>query len=381
MAHRILILGGGFGGISAAVALREMLPAEDEVILIERNTHFMMGLRKTWVLLGMATREEGQRPLALLEKRGIKVVQGTANSIDPASLSIEVNGERLAGDAMLVALGAQHAAQNVSGFADHAVSQYDPARLPQAAETLNRFAGGRVVIGIFGVPYPCPPAPFEQALLLTDRFRTKGVTASVEVFSPQPMSMPVLGEVGCNVLDSRMESFGILFRANTKAARIEAGRVVLADGSDIPFDLLFGVAAHRAPDVVIQSGLAEAGGWIKVNPQTLETSFPGVYAIGDVTQIGLANGLPLPKAGVFAEAEGIVAARNIADRLAGNPPSAVFEGKGGCFLEAGGGKAMMVEGHFLAQPAPEVTLSEPSDQHFKDKHAFEANRLRQWFGE
>jgi len=381
MTHRVLILGGGFGGISAALALRDMLPTDDEVVLIERNTHYMMGLRKTWAMLGTATREAGQRPLSLLAKRGITVVQGAATSIDPAARSIEVNGERLEGDALIVALGAQHAPQAVPGFAEYALSQYDPARIPQAAETLSGFAGGRVVVGIFGIPYPCPPAPFELALLLNDVFKAKGVSVSIEVFSPQPMSMPVLGEIGCSVLDSRMESHGIHFRANTKATAVEPGRVVLADGSHIPFDLLFGVAAHRAPEIVVQGGLAETGGWIKVNPHTLETTFPGVYAIGDVTQIALANGMPLPKAGVMAEAEGMIAARNITDMLAGRPSSAVFEGRGGCFLEAGGGKAMMIQGHFLAQPAPDVSLTEPTEQYLEDKIAFEADRLRAWFGD
>jgi sulfide:quinone oxidoreductase len=132
--------------------------------------------------------------------------------------------------------------------------------------------------------------------------------------------------------------------------------------------------------VVRESGLALDSGWVPVNSRTLETSFPGVYAVGDVVQIMMANGKPLPKAGVFAEAMGETAADHIAATLAGQEPEAAFEGQGGCYLEVGGGQAMVVRGHFMAVPEPEIELSEASTQYLQEKRAFEEQRLQSWFG-
>jgi sulfide:quinone oxidoreductase len=128
------------------------------------------------------------------------------------------------------------------------------------------------------------------------------------------------------------------------------------------------------------SGLVDQTGWVSVNPRTLETQFHGVYAIGDVVQISLANGKPLPKAGVFAEAMGETVADRIAAEFSGEESEATFKGEGGCYLEVGADKAMMVRGHFLAEPEPEVTLTEPSPEYLNEKRLFETQRLQAWFG-
>jgi sulfide:quinone oxidoreductase len=116
-----------------------------------------------------------------------------------------------------------------------------------------------------------------------------------------------------------------------------------------------------------------------VNSRTLETQFPGVYAIGDVVQITMANGKPLPKAGVFAEAMGETVADRIAAAFADQPPQAEFKGEGGCYLEVGSGQAMMVKGHFLAVPEPEIALTDASAQYLEEKRSFESQRLQSWF--
>jgi NADPH-dependent 2,4-dienoyl-CoA reductase/sulfur reductase-like enzyme len=110
---------------------------------------------------------------------------------------------------------------------------------------------------------------------------------------------------------------------------------------------------------VQESGLTAESGWIQVDRHTLETRFPGVYAVGDVVSIPLRLGKPLPKAGVFAHGEAEVVARNIAARIAGRPESERFNGYGGCFVEVGGGKAAFGDGDFYAEPRPTVKLHAP----------------------
>jgi len=379
MAKRIVILGGGFGGIAAAHRLRALRP-DDEVVLVDKGTHFMMGFRKTGVIVGRDTIEDGARPLKALESFGIKVVQGAVTRIDPGARAAEVDGERLEGDALLVALGAETAPGSVAGLAEHGIDWYANDNAERGAAAFSSIEGGTVVVGIFGAPYKCPPAPFEFALLLEQAAREAGKRLRFEIFTPLPSSLPVLGKAGCEAIESRVQGMGIGFRREAKAARVEAGKVVLADGDEVGFDLLFAVPPHRVPSVVVDAGLAEQGGWIKPDPATLRASFEGVWAVGDCTAIPMANGQPMPKSGAFAENAGTVAAEHIAALLAGSSSDARFWGDGTCFLEVGDGEAMVVRGRFLAEGGPDVELTQPSEAFLREKHDFEQQRLAAWFG-
>ena len=376
--HRVLILGGGFGGIAAAVALRRQLHPADEIVLVERRPTFVLGLRKNWAVLDPNALAEGERPLSLLAERGIRVVAGTIGAIHPAELTAEVDGQVWDADALVVALGAERVPERVPGFRERAIDVYDLTQGDRARTAVEAFTGGRLVIGIFGAPYPCPPAPFELAMLIDERLRARGIHGAIEVFSPLPLSLPILGQEGCGSFESRLEDAGIAFLREHAATAVDDGAVVFADARR-PFDLLLGVPPHRVPQVVAQSGLTSGGPWVKVDPRTLETSQPGVYAIGDVTALPLSNGQMLPKAGAFAEAQGEVVAARIASTLGGSEPSATFAGDGACFLETGGGMAAMVTGGFLADP-PAVRMTDASPEHFAAKRAFERERLAAWFG-
>ena len=376
---RVLILGGGFGGIATARRLKEKLGENHEVILVDRRDHFMVGFRKTWALVGESTLEVGQRPLDSLKSLGIRVVHDPVTRIDPDSRAATMGDQIISADALVVALGAELAPEASPGFQQYAYNVYDPNDIPRAAQALKDFQGGRLLIGIFGAPYKCPPAPYEMALLINDSLKERGIKVSLEVFSPQPMSLPILGQAGCDLIESRLADKGIAFFPNRKATWVEAGEVIFANERR-PFDLLLGVPPHRPPAVVRESGLVSDSGWVSVQPRTLETQFPGVYAIGDVVQVAMANGKPLPKAGVFAEAMGETVADRIAATFAGQEPEATFKGEGGCYLEVGAGQAMMVKGQFLAEPEPEVMLTEASAKYFEEKQSFETKRLQTWFG-
>lgn len=375
---RVLILGGGFGGIATARRLKQILDEKDEIILVDRRDYFMVGFRKTWGLVGQSTLEEGQRPLDRLASLGIRVMHDPVTRIDPAARAAWMGDQGISADALVVALGAELAPEAIPGFPQFAYNVYDPEDIPRAARALTEFQGGRLLIGVFGVPYKCPPAPYEMALLIREALQARRVKAEVEVFTPQPVSMPLLGQAGCDIIESRLADQGITFLPNRKAAAVEAGEVVFANERR-KFDLLFGVPPHRPPAVVRESGLVADSGWVSVNARTLETQFAGVYAIGDVVQIAMSNGKPLPKAGVFAEAMGETVADRIAAAFAGNDAEAEFKGEGGCYLEVGGGQAMMVRGHFMALPQPEVALTDASTQLLEEKQAFEVRRLQSWF--
>lgn len=376
--RRVLILGGGFGGLAAAHQIIKANIPGLEVVLVDQEEIFTVGFRKTWTLLGRDP-QEGIGRRSNLDKKGIRRVHGKITFIDPENGAVEVNGERYVGEFLVVSLGVEFAPELVTGFGEYAHSVYDRRSLPQAAQALSQFAGGKVVVGIFGNPYQCPPGPYEIALLVNEQLRMRKIEAEMTVFTPLPMSLPILGSAGCSVIEDRLERAGIKFLPNRSAASVEPDHVAFTNGEKLYFDLLLGVAPHRAPEVVRRCGLTVGGDWIPVDSETLETSFPNVFAIGDVNQVKMANGKPLPKAGVFAESQGITVANRIIETLGGVSPSSIFEGKGGCYLEIDSRNAVKIEGHFLAKPEPQVFLSEASPDFLEEKRAFEQQRLASWF--
>lgn len=375
---RILILGGGFGGVAAAHELRRLRPG-DEIIVVDRATQFMVGFRKTWTLFGDEPLTAGRGRLVDLEHFGIAFRHGTVTEIDPANRAATVDGERLKADALVVALGSRLATETVPGFDEQVHNLYDPQGLADVRRAVRDFQGGRVSVGVYGLPYKCPPAPYEIAIMAGQFFVQRGIEAHIEVFTPLPASLPIVGQAGCGVIDGRLAEHGIRFLPAHVVTSVDGDRVTFGR-EQRRYDLLLGVPPHRCPHVVVQSGLTAGGEWARVDVRTLETAYPGVYAIGDVTAVPMANGKPLPKAGVFAEAQGLVVAQRIAATFEGRAAQTTFEGKGGCFLEVGDGQAMVVEGHFMARPQPRVSLSAASAENLEKKKQFERRRLQAWFG-
>jgi sulfide:quinone oxidoreductase len=376
-----LILGGGFGGLTVSTELKRLLGAQHEVVLVDRKEHFSMGLRKLWELVGHATIADGSRSRDVLRDRGILVVRGEIQEIDPLARSAQVDGNTIEADYLVVALGAVSRPDLVPGLAEHGHDVWDIAGIPAATEALARFDGGRIAILIAGAPYPCPPAPYECAIHVHEHLRGRGLRdrSEIVVSTVQPMLMPNAGREGSAWMGEQLTRREIDHQVASKVERIDPGRIVFTE-SELEFDLLITVPPHRVPDVAKASGLTGEGEWITVDPATLETSHPSVFGIGDVTQIPLANGLPLPKAGVIAELEGMrVAAAIAADAQGGDPPPP-FDGRGACFIEMGTAEAALVDGDWYATPEPLVTIAEPAAAHAAEKRLFETERLGRWFG-
>ena len=378
---RTVIAGAGFGGIAVATELRRLLGDEHEVVLVDRHPEFSMGLRTLWELVGIGTIAEGSRSRRLLAAHGIAFVQASVDAIEPETRRVRSGGSSWQADFLVVALGAEPRPDLVDGMAEHAHDVWEPARVPPATAALEALDGGRVAVVIAGAPYPCPPAPYECAFLIDEWLRERGLRERTElvVSTFQPMLLPNAGREGSAWLGEQLEARGIQAHVGRKVERFEERGVVYADG-ELEADLVIGVPPHRPPAVVAGSGLAGEGGWVEVDPGTLATGRPGVFAIGDVTQIKLANGLPLPKAGIIAELEGTRVAAAIAAEARGERPPAPFDGRGHCFIEMGRSTATLVEGEFYAEPEPVVRLREPSSANADEKRRFESERLARWFG-
>jgi len=378
-AKTVLVLGGGIGGVSAANRLRRRLDRRHRVILVNRDPDFSFAASYLWVMSGKRRPSQVTRPLQVLKRRGIEVVIGDIENIDPTSRSVTVDGTEVTADHLVVSLGADYA-DTIPGLqqAGETFATLDGAeRLAPAVKALTR---GRVLVVTAAPLYRCPAAPYEAALLIDAMLQRNGVRRNVEIalHSAEPGPMAVAGANVSAAVTAILADRGIDYQPSHQITGAEPGRADFADGKSEPFDMLVYMPPIRLPAVIAESPLTGASGWIDSDRQTLATSFPGVYAIGDNTQLPLGIGKPLPRAGVFAHAQALVVADNIAASIEGRPATATFDGHGGCFIETGFGKAGYGSGNFYAEPSPAVTIRPPSRRHHLGKVAFEVNVMKRW---
>ncbi|HEU5002020.1 MAG TPA: FAD-dependent oxidoreductase [Actinomycetota bacterium] len=380
---KVLILGGGFGGLAAAAEIRR-LDSDLEVVLVDRRDHFFMGFAKLWDLAGVRPLPGGTVSLHRLADRGVTFVQAEITGIDPSARRVGTSTGTLEGDALLVALGAamSPAHQDLVG-GPGAFNLYDAGQLPTIRQALAGIGGGSVLVAVLGVPLKCPPAPFEATLIVDDLLRQRGVRerVGVSVSTPQPITMPVAGPDASQYVASQLAGRGIELLTHHAVAGVDpVARVVrYANGAELGYDILLGVPAAAPPPVIAESPLAGKSGWVEAHRHSLRTAFERVYAVGDCTVVPTAT-FPVPKAGVFAAGEGEVAARNIVRDLTGTGDEASYDGEGACFLELPGRAVALVEGRFFAEPEPVVHVSEATAAAFQAKQEFERARLEAWLG-
>ena len=380
---RVLILGGGFGGLGAATQLRSLLDDRDEVVLVARDERFAMGWTKIWDLVGIRPLAAGTRDLRSLPERGIRFVHADISAIAPDEPGAVTSDGDLAADALVVALGAAPHPDQVAAL-DGAFGHdlYSFAALPAAKAALSAFTAGNLLVAVMGQPFKCPPAPFEAVLAIDEHLRERGDRDGVHltIATPAPGALPVAGPQASPAVADALAARDIELRTERLVTDVDAagGAVTFDTGEVVEVGLLFGVPGSVPPEVVRTSALAGPGGWIHPDPSTLRTEHDRVYAVGDCTTVPTATAA-LPKAGVFADAEAQVAARNVAADL-GHAEPATFDGHGFCYLEFPDREVAVVEGDFFAEPVPAVTMSPPTRDAFERKLAFERERLEAWFG-
>ena len=369
----VVILGAGFGGLELATRVSESLPGEVRTTLIDQNDSFTFGFSKLDVLFGRKATADVQLRYEDISKEGVEFRRERVTSIEPEYRSVTTDEATYDADILVVALGADYDFAATPGFAEGGVEYYSLPGAERMRDALSGFDSGRILIGILGHPFKCPPAPFEGALLLHDHFVERGLRDAVElrVVGPIAAPVPITKEVSQSFLDSLAER-GIEWVGSQQIVELANGEARLASDGGIPYDLFVGIPVHRAPRVVESCGLA-VNGWVPVDKANLATRFPNVYAIGDITAI------PMAKAGVFAEAGARVVADDIAARLRGEALQRPYEGAGSCYIEFGGGLVGKVEANFLGGPTPTARIVGPSRELAADKVAFAAARRERWF--
>ncbi|MCX7300564.1 MAG: FAD-dependent oxidoreductase [Rhodobacterales bacterium] len=376
MAHRVLILGAGFGGLELSTTLSETLGTAAEVTLIDRADSFVFGYSKLDLMFGRSSAAAVRNPYADFVKPGVRLFRETVTGIDAAARRVTTDAGTHDCDTLVIALGADYDVSGTPGVVLGKNEFYSVAGAAHLATVLPGFAGGDVVVGVCGAPYKCPPAPAECALMMHDYVVARGLAAStrITVVNPLPSPVPPSPDTSKAILAAFADR-GITFIPNIRVVSTDdsARTVTLSDGNVLPCDLFLGVPCNRAAEVVVRSGLTE-GDWVPVDPFTLATRFEGVYAVGDLAATGV------PKAGVYAEGAARVVAANIISRLRNEPETARNPGAGSCYIEIGANKIARVDVDFLSGPKPFGTFHGASEEMRRDKEHFGASRRARWFG-
>jgi sulfide:quinone oxidoreductase len=370
---RVLVLGAGFGGLELSARLSAEFGDELDLILVDRAESFVFGFAKLDVMFGRADAADVRHDYRRISKPGVRFVRSEIRAIDPVARTAETDAGAFAADILVIALGADLHPEATPGLLGAGHDFYSAESAFALRDVLTAFPGGDVVIAVTSTPFKCPPAPSEAALLVDDLLRTKGVRdrSTVTLVMPLPVPIPPSPEASTLLLEEFARR-DIRWVPSSLVRRLNGSTAVLADGTELPYHLALAVPVHRAPDVVVRAGLT-VDGWIPVDPYSLETRFPGVYAIGDVTSVGT------PKAGVFAEGQAVVVAERIAATIRQDRSDARYGGSGMCYLQFGNDEVALVDVTFRPGASPTGGLVGPSSAYLHDKEVFGAERVQRWF--
>jgi sulfide:quinone oxidoreductase len=377
MSMRVVILGAGFGGLELSSMLGDAVEGDVEVTLIDKSDAFVFGYSKLDVMFGHATPDAVRLRYADIAKPGVRVLRETVTAIDPEARAVTTDAAVHEAEVLVVALGADYDIEGTPGLAEGGNEFYSVAGAERLARIIPSFSEGHAIVGVCGEPpFKCPPAPSECALLLDNALRGRGVRDACRISFVFPMGLPVPpSPEASSALLAEFAERDIAVVSGRRVDSLDPARsvAVLDDGSESPFDLFLGVPKHRAPEVVIASGMTD-GDYVPVDPATLRTRYPGVYAVGDVAATGV------PKAGAFAEGAARIVAEDLIAQTTGGEGPGPYAGRGSCYIEFGGDRVGRVDIDFLSGPSRTQSFSAPSIALAAEKEQLGTSRKARWFG-
>lgn len=351
----VLVLGGGIGGVRVARELNKLIGNENgitlsKILIFEKEKTSLFAPSLTKMMIGKRDAAQIQDDLSKVALGGIEVVFGNVDSVDPENITVTSGGQTYKGDYMVVSLGTeQHDVHNLSKTGHNFYTSEGAAAF---YEQLKTFKGGKLAVVVSSLPYKSPVAPYESAMLIEQYLREHKLRDKTEisVYSPERAPMQFAGEKISEDVRRIMKERGIEYKPLHQLTKAENGTLTFTnekgDVVTTETDMLAYTPEHRCPSVIREAGMTGESGWVEADPQTLQTKFDKVYAIGDITKIQLKDDDQLPKAGVFAQYQALTVAHNIVRQMHGKQPDKVFTAEGKYIMDQGDGKATRVGGNF-----------------------------------
>jgi sulfide:quinone oxidoreductase len=353
MTERILIVGGGTGGTVLANRLAERLAPEIdagdvEVTLVNDDADHVYKPVFLYVAFGQREVADARRPLRdLLDPRvNLEVDRVVDVDTDAKSVTCRAGGRSIDYDHLVLATGATLAPEETPGLIEGGHHFYGPDGAERLRDALAEFEEGHLVLSVIGTPHMCPAAPLEFVLMADEWFEQRGLREAVDITYTYPIQRlhgkPSISEWA----EPRFEERGIEAATFFNAEAVDPEKEVLQsmEGEELDYDLLVAIPPHRGDDLVVESGLGDDG-WVEVDKTTLEAAAADdVYAMGDTADV------PAPKAGSAAHYQAGVLAERLAATVRGHVPTATYDGKTVCFLEAGMDDATFVSFDYENEP-------------------------------
>jgi sulfide:quinone oxidoreductase len=350
MAARVVVLGGGVGGTLVANLLDKSLGRDVHVTVVDPSGMHDYQPGYLYVALGEASGHWLSRDERTLLRSGVELAIERAARIHPEAQTVQLErGGSLGWDYLVVATGARLVHDAVPGLVEGAHGFYSLPDAERLREALRSFSGGRLLIGIAGIPYLCPPAPVEFTFLVEEYLRKRGIRDRSEVTLLSPLNRAFTIESASKLIKPIMDERGIELVTffNVEEVDPSAGTVTSLEGEKREYELLVLVPPHKGQQVVIDSGLGDAGGWVPTDRTTLNVEgHERIFALGDATN------LPISKSGSTAHFEAPVIASRIASQVRGTAPKENYGGRVMCFLETGNGRATALRFDYEHPPTP-----------------------------
>jgi sulfide:quinone oxidoreductase len=353
--QRVVILGGGVGGTIVANLLARRVRRRDvSLTVVDQTGQHVYQPGFMYIATGGEQAARLRRPERSLLDRRVELVVGEVERVDETTGTVRLAGGRsLDYDYLVLASGSRIVPEEIEHFDQEAHHFYTAPAALRLREALDAFTGGRIVIGIAGMPYKCPPAPLEVAFLIESELRERHLREQSEIHFCSPIgrafTIESVSQMATPILEQKRIELHTFFNVET----IDPARKVVTslEGEELAYDLLILVPPHRGAQFLIDSGLAPApGGWLPTDRATLQVGGrTNVFALGDATD------LPLSKAGSTAHFEAPVVAERIAAAIEGHEVDHAkgdYLGKVMCFFEIGDGKGTLLQFDYDHPPRP-----------------------------
>ncbi len=350
MPAKIVVLGGGVGGTLAANLLDTELGRDAKITVVDPTGMHVYQPGFLYVALGQANGRWLQRDERTLLRKGVELAVEEAVRVHPDAGTVQLaRGGSLEYDYLVMATGARLVPDRVPGLVDGSFNFYSLEGAQRLREALRVFKGGRVVVGIAGIPYKCPPAPVEFVFMVEEYLRKRGLRDRSQITYLSPLNRCFTIESASKLLQPILDERGVRLATffNVETVDPSAGVVSSLEGDKLEYDLLVLVPPHRGQSLVEESGLGDQSGWLPTDRSTLQVEGQErIFAIGDATN------LPISKSGSTAHFEAPVVASRISSLIRGTVPKENYGGRVMCFVETGRGKATVLRFDYEHPPAP-----------------------------
>lgn len=355
--EKLLILGGGTAGTMAANTLRKSLGSNWSITVIDADDNHRYQPGYLFIPFGTYQPTQVTKSRRKVLHKDIALIYGEIDRVEAdANRVLLTDGRTFDYDQLIIATGVeprpdQTPGMDGDGWRDtiHEFFTYEGS--VALAKKLKDWQGGRLVVHITEMPIKCPVAPLEFSFLADDYFKKRGIRDKVELVYVTPLDAAFTKPIAAEAFGNTLEEKGITVVPDFMIESVdgEAGKIVAYDETEVEFDLLVTIPLNMGAEYIARSGLGNELNLVPVDKFTQQSDeYPNIFALGD------ANNIPASKAGSVAHFEVDVFAENFMEHIAGKPMTHKFDGHANCFIETGGGKAMLIDFNYDTEPLPGV---------------------------